>query len=1316
MSGTETGVDTGLEVCNGTLTTEGDFTFYGLITGVEVDNDCTVMGGLKAIGGAYGYGFYYWGGDGHGLTLVPGLMIKTRLELKGDNAAMSSDKSKYTISSSCSREIAVDGGRINAYSYNIYNINNNDLAKQAVLRFTDSENDGSAEHPYSIFTTDDWYALSHEIALGEPTAGKYFCLANNDVVATTTLGTAEYPFSGTFYGWTAGAELTANLNHADVAGCAPFRYISDATIKDIMVRGSITGGRDCAGLVGYVSGGTNLIQDCEVVANIASYSQNCGGIVGHAGSATTTLKDCAFAGSFSGLVRYGSGVSIPGTMGAATLVGQSGSDATLTLTGCVDVSEDSRPIGQGTVDALTVSNTYYTYTGNKKNTDIGSWSGKAKLGYSVVAGSNDFALSLADGSAGTQSFGTIYAAKDESVNFTVSPNNDIFKASAGALSYENGVYTLEMPAQNVVLSANSSEFYDIAVMVTPLKQGETEVHGTITPSSDKSNAGNGIALKITPDEGYWLAGIVVVDEDNHEVTTTLQDDLLRSPYAFFVMPSSNVTVYAAFQPKYSFDAETGELKLLCGDFNYKNKFSGVTASEVKSVTAVTESEQNEQHLIGGVRFFGVCEALFAAFSNCETMDLHNVNTEAMTSTENMFYGCSRMSTLNLNGWDGSNIANSKNMFYGCDALNHLTLSPEIGITADMNLSNARYGWMAEGATTVASGRDENVAVIPAPATTTTYLWAKDVLGYAYEYDSETKTLTLNWGDYYYRDAGWKDITITDVEHIVAKDDVRFVGNCVGLFMYFTNCKSIDLRGVDVLEMTSMENMFMGCRALTSLNTFGWNTGKLTNMRYAFKECESIEHFNITHWNTEKVESMNGLFNGCKKLKSIDLSGLNTSSVWDMGNMFYGCSALEEINLSGLNTSKVTSMSRMFYGCSSLWNLDLTGLDTEKVASVTEMFRGCAVLTDLDLSGLNLSNVMQMEGMFRECSNLRTLNLSSLNTQKAIGMGYNSLIENMFKDATELGELTLGKKTPITEKMELCNGKGHQGWVTKDDQDVVSGNGTNAVIDAPEAKTIYIWKYLPEPVILYDMADNRSTIAESDGYVADVTLEGRTLYKDGDWNTLCLPFSLSADEIAATDLAGADIRTLSSASFEESSGVLTLNFTPAAGDDPDHPAVGSITAIEPGVPYIIRWEKAADYVDDAAHNIVNPKFTGVTICKDMYPVDVTGVITFTGTYTATDFLYDDKSLLFLGAENTLYYPKVGASIKAQRAFFQLADGITASDVAATRLFFGDENETTAIRTTNYTNSNEWYTLDGRRLQVKPTKKGMYIHGNKKVVVK
>ena len=281
-----------------------------------------------------------------------------------------------------------------------------------------------------------------------------------------------------------------------------------------------------------------------------------------------------------------------------------------------------------------------------------------------------------------------------------------------------------------------------------------------------------------------------------------------------------------------------------------------------------------------------------------------------------------------------------------------------------------------------------------------------------------------------------------------------------------------------------------------------------------------------------------------------------------------------------------------------------------------------------------------------------------------------------------------------------------------DQDGTTYSGPIALEDvvcAIDGKTFR--PYSSSMLFLADDADNTAVISKFNGQKYNVTLAGRTLYKDGAWNTLCLPFAVALD---GSPLEGADIRTLSSASF--SGGTLTLNFTPASGD-------GAVTAIETGKPYIVKW-------DDADDNVENPVFTNVTIKSGMNDVTCTfdgGSITFKGTYAQTAYTAENRSILFLGEDNTLYYPSPSddktPTVGAFRSYF-LLDGITAGDTSdAVRTFvlnFGDGSEDTSIKEiddlTIYDlrfEAGAWFDLNGRRLVGQPTKKGLYINNGKKV---
>ena len=107
--------------------------------------------------------------------------------------------------------------------------------------------------------------------------------------------------------------------------------------------------------------------------------------------------------------------------------------------------------------------------------------------------------------------------------------------------------------------------------------------------------------------------------------------------------------------------------------------------------------------------------------------------------------------------------------------------------------------------------------------------------------------------------------------------------------------------------------------------------------------------------------------------------------------------------------------------------------------------------------------------------------------------------------------------------------------------------------------------------------------------------------------------------------------------------------------------------------------------------------------------------------STSFAADNRSILFLGADNTLYYPRPGASIGACRAYFQL-NGISAADLPAgnVKMFFGEGDDTDGL-TPNPSPMGEgsagaWYTINGRRLHGKPTQRGIYINNGRKVVIK
>ena len=243
-----------------------------------------------------------------------------------------------------------------------------------------------------------------------------------------------------------------------------------------------------------------------------------------------------------------------------------------------------------------------------------------------------------------------------------------------------------------------------------------------------------------------------------------------------------------------------------------------------------------------------------------------------------------------------------------------------------------------------------------------------------------------------------------------------------------------------------------------------------------------------------------------------------------------------------------------------------------------------------------------------------------------------------------------------------------------------------------------------------------TLDDYNGHnVFSFTLHNRTLFKDGSWNTLCLPFDYAVN---GDVLNGAEVRTLISSKFED--GTLTLNFS--------NPVSAPVSELQAGVPYIIKWG-----VDSDINNPVFAMYSTVTLNTTLSPVTLnttlrpvtTNCVDFVGNYTPVTLNANDRTKLYLGSKNKLYYPSSDVTIGFCRAHFVLK-GLTVGDVTKAIMFFGDD-EATKITTTNFTNGtnsdNRWYTLDGRCIPVPSDAsvpsvlpKGVYIHNGVKVAIK
>lgn len=274
----------------------------------------------------------------------------------------------------------------------------------------------------------------------------------------------------------------------------------------------------------------------------------------------------------------------------------------------------------------------------------------------------------------------------------------------------------------------------------------------------------------------------------------------------------------------------------------------------------------------------------------------------------------------------------------------------------------------------------------------------------------------------------------------------------------------------------------------------------------------------------------------------------------------------------------------------------------------------------------------------------------------------------------------------TKKADISDGAGKN---TNGSGFLLSMNieaGNNFMLKAGNAAYISKIEIIPlsAPLTLSEAdADTDSKIATNNGKTVDVTLT-RTLTA-GVWNTICLPFDVTAEQIADVLKSAGNVKEFD----REDATKQTIYFKDA-------------TTMVAGKPYLIKpTESAKELV-----------FKGVKI-TEYEPKNTSGdnyaVYGTFGKYT----MKTDGTELFLKTDSKFYVPAEGKeTMKGFRAYFLVPKNTAA---AALNLSFGDATGINGVaadaeKSVKVYNVNGQYV--GTSLEALP--KGLYIVGGKKVL--
>lgn len=212
---------------------------------------------------------------------------------------------------------------------------------------------------------------------------------------------------------------------------------------------------------------------------------------------------------------------------------------------------------------------------------------------------------------------------------------------------------------------------------------------------------------------------------------------------------------------------------------------------------------------------------------------------------------------------------------------------------------------------------------------------------------------------------------------------------------------------------------------------------------------------------------------------------------------------------------------------------------------------------------------------------------------------------------------------------------------------------------------------------------------------EITSTNLTIYRpmvSDKWNTFCVPFALTEDQIKATFDEGTQVRE-----YEGANGnVLTFK---------------EATDIKAGTPYLIKPAKAAEkYI-----------FNNVDITTTEAAKVGDGDIKFCGVYNQSNVnnLAETGSHVSGIVDNMVKRAKTGTSIKGFRAYFSVPNSTSESSEAALRVAIdGETTGIDAIEGFETKATTRVYNLSGQYVGTSTAnlKPGVYVSGGKKVIVK
>lgn len=548
----------------------------------------------------------------------------------------------------------------------------------------------------------------------------------------------------------------------------------------------------------------------------------------------------------------------------------------------------------------------------------------------------------------------------------------------------------------------------------------------------------------------------------------------------------------------------------------------------------------------------------------------------------------------------------------------------------------------------------------------------------------------------------KVYTAPMMESVTAQDGKMVVKfNHVGIGLKTTD----DLEDVHGFSIAGSDGIYVGARAkITGTDEVTvWNDGVKNpkNVNYAF--CSFNMESNLA--NSEGFAA-----SPFRSDRSIDYETLDGKN--EMKNNFYNPQAWTYAD--GENTWEISTEKKNYYGTVNDYYTDnFPAWTTNPVsgeANVTITFdtevkaEGKASMKlAYDAAGAyGVGPVSGYQSRIFQFGNFKTISVMVKNPDsrektlqlsfKSGGAVYTADVAQTIKASSDF--------TTITFDLTIL--KDAQGAIVSDAVGILkAATDIQFTVNDKSAGSIYLDNVTFGTESAMQDGDIKVVSTKSDGSADMVTICRQLV--GGQWNTICLPFNLNnkADDPNRTEFAkyfgeGAKIACLIWNSKIEN-GVIYFS------DRSDY----KNSDIVAGRPYLIKP------VNDM--NVIITKQQTTTNTQDISAKDADGkVYSFKGVLQPKNIKTTD---VCLGMGGNFFHPAEGqTAIKGLRGYFQFP-----SDVALAKMSIGGISETTGMLQIKVDENNDHakiYTLGGQYIgtDVKSLSKGVYVVGNKKIVIK